>query len=71
MKKYIIIPLALSTLLITGCLDEVKDDAVKAYENLKEEVTELSDKFNETKDKVNETAEDLEQAKESIDAVFE
>ena len=65
-------------LILTGCWNKVKeeadllkDDVIKAAENLKEEVNELSEKFNETKDKVVETAEDIEAAKNAIDEVLE
>jgi hypothetical protein len=65
-------------LLFTGCWDQVKeeadlikDDVVKAAENIKEEFNDLSEKFNKTKDKVVETAEDIEKAKNALDEVLE
>jgi|GEM_PF-6109572 len=65
-------------LVFTGCWDQVKeeadllkDDVIKAAENIKEEFNELSETFNETKDKVVETAEDIEDAKNAINEVLE
>jgi len=70
--------LLLITTLFTGCLDEakteaelLKEDAVKAFDNLKEEVNDVSDKITETKDKIEETAEDITEAKDAVQEVFE
>ena len=78
MKKIAsIASLLLIPLLFTGCLDEakteaelLKEDTVKAFDNLKEEVNELSDKITETKDKIEETAEDVTKAKDAVGEVF-
>lgn len=70
--------LILSSVILSGCLKEVKteaellkEDAVKAYDNLKEEVDSLSTKFTETKNKVEETADEIKNAKEAVGKVFE
>ena len=77
MKK-LTIALLILPLLLTGCWDKVadeasnlKNDVTKAYDNLKQEVEDITTTIIDTKNKVEETAEDVKNAKEAIDEVFE
>jgi peptidoglycan hydrolase CwlO-like protein len=79
MKKTLILFIAVSSIfiLLTGCLDEVaeeanklKDDVTKAYDNIQTEIGRIGNELTEAQKQAEQKIKDAKDAKDAIDKLL-